>query len=206
MQKVLIVEDEKAISGVLHSILSDELTDYEILVAEDGLEAYKLLEKEDFALIISDIKDSSLRDTILSMTGAKVIFNNSNTTLDALNKTLNTKLNDVENLDKGEFYLSVGNNDIEKIKSTDRFLDVNEEISNIQWEEHKQYQLAKYYRYIKPKTVSQTTEEELKIMIQQLSDYKTIILFNLLILYYYNDLSVWWNHYLLSSFPIDDEQ
>ena len=56
MQKVLIVEDEKAISGVLHSILSDELTDYEILVAEDGLEAYKLLEKDDFALIISDIK------------------------------------------------------------------------------------------------------------------------------------------------------
>ncbi len=56
MQKVLIVEDEKAISGVLHSILSDELTDYEILVADDGLEAYKLLEKDDFALIISDIK------------------------------------------------------------------------------------------------------------------------------------------------------
>ena len=56
MQKVLIVEDEKAISGVLHSILSDELKDYEILVAEDGLEAYKLLEKDDFALIISDIK------------------------------------------------------------------------------------------------------------------------------------------------------
>ena len=56
MQKVLIVEDEKAISSVLHSILSEELTDYEILVAEDGLEAYKLLEKDDFALIISDIK------------------------------------------------------------------------------------------------------------------------------------------------------
>jgi len=37
MQKVLIVEDEKAISGVLHSILSDELTNYEVLVAEDGL-------------------------------------------------------------------------------------------------------------------------------------------------------------------------
>lgn len=71
--------------------------------------------------IISDIKDSALRDTILSMTGAKVIFNNSNTTLDALNKTLNTKLNNVENLDKGEFYLSVGNNDIIKVKNTDRF-------------------------------------------------------------------------------------
>ena len=65
MQKVLIVEDEKAISGVLHSILSDELTDYEILVAEDGLEAYKLLEKEDFALIISDIKMPKLSGTEL---------------------------------------------------------------------------------------------------------------------------------------------
>ncbi|WP_304344764.1 sigma-54 dependent transcriptional regulator [Chryseobacterium koreense] len=56
MQKILIVEDEKAISGVLVSILSDELSDYQFIVAEDGLEAYKLLEKENFALVISDIK------------------------------------------------------------------------------------------------------------------------------------------------------
>ncbi len=117
--------------------------------------------------IISDIKDSALRDTILSMTGAKVIFNNSNTTLDALNKTLNTKLNDVENLDKGEFYLSVGNNDIIKIKNTDRFLDSSEEISNEQWEEHKQYQLTHYYRPTKSKTASQPTFDEIKEMIQQ---------------------------------------
>ncbi len=65
MQKVLIVEDEKAISGVLHSILSDELTDYEVLVAEDGLEAYKLIEKDDFALVISDIKMPKLSGTEL---------------------------------------------------------------------------------------------------------------------------------------------
>ncbi|WDT67359.1 sigma-54-dependent transcriptional regulator [Cloacibacterium sp. TD35] len=65
MQKVLIVEDEKAISGVLHSILSDELTNYEVLVAEDGLEAYKLIEKDDFALVISDIKMPKLSGTEL---------------------------------------------------------------------------------------------------------------------------------------------
>lgn len=65
MQKVLIVEDEKAISGVLHSILSDELTDYEVLVAVDGLEAYKLIEKDDFALVISDIKMPKLSGTEL---------------------------------------------------------------------------------------------------------------------------------------------
>ena len=117
--------------------------------------------------IISDIKDSALRDTILSMTGAKIIFKNSNTTLDALNKTLNTKLNDVENLDKGEFYLSVGNNDVVKMKNTDKFLDSSEEISNEQWEEHKQYQLLHNYREIKPKTASQPTDEEIREMIQQ---------------------------------------
>ncbi len=34
MQKILIVEDEKAISGVLQSILSDELPDYQLVIAE----------------------------------------------------------------------------------------------------------------------------------------------------------------------------
>ena len=65
MQKILIVEDEKAISGVLHSILSDELEKYEFDVAEDGLEAYKLLEKQDYALVISDIKMPKLSGTDL---------------------------------------------------------------------------------------------------------------------------------------------
>jgi CheY-like chemotaxis protein len=48
MQKILIVEDEKAISGVLHSILSDELPDYQFEIAEDGLEGFKFIEKDDF--------------------------------------------------------------------------------------------------------------------------------------------------------------
>jgi len=65
MQKILIVEDEKAISGVLQSILSEELTDYEFVIAEDGLEGYKLIEKEDFALVISDIKMPKLSGTEL---------------------------------------------------------------------------------------------------------------------------------------------
>lgn len=65
MQKILIVEDEKAISGVLHSILSDELPEYEFAIAEDGLEGYKLIEKEDFALVISDIKMPKVSGTEL---------------------------------------------------------------------------------------------------------------------------------------------
>ncbi len=65
MQKILIVEDEKAISGVLHSILSEELTDYEFQIANDGLEALKILKKEDFSLVISDIKMPKLSGTEL---------------------------------------------------------------------------------------------------------------------------------------------
>ena len=65
MQKILIVEDEKAISGVLQSILSDEIKDYEFIIAEDGLEGYKNIEKEDFALVISDIKMPKLSGTEL---------------------------------------------------------------------------------------------------------------------------------------------
>lgn len=65
MQKILIVEDEKAISGVLKSILQDELEDYEFVIAEDGLEGYKLIEKEDFSLVISDIKMPKVSGTEL---------------------------------------------------------------------------------------------------------------------------------------------
>ena len=65
MQKILIVEDEKMISGVLENILSDELTDYEFVIAEDGLEGLKTIEKEDFALVISDIKMPKLSGTEL---------------------------------------------------------------------------------------------------------------------------------------------
>lgn len=72
MQKILIVEDEKSISGVLQSILSDELPDYEFVVAEDGLEGLKHIEKEDFALIISDIKMPKLSGTELLKQGLQV--------------------------------------------------------------------------------------------------------------------------------------
>jgi len=65
MQKILIVEDEKAISGVLHSILSDELPEYQFEIAEDGFEGFKFIEKEDFALVISDIKMPKISGTEL---------------------------------------------------------------------------------------------------------------------------------------------
>ena len=65
MQKILIVEDEKSISNILESILSDEIDNSEIIVTENGFDAFKLIEKNDFDLIISDIKIPKLLGTEL---------------------------------------------------------------------------------------------------------------------------------------------
>ena len=97
---------------------------------------------------ISQIRNSALRDIILSNTNIKLIGKNSNKTLEALNNTLNMKLEDVEKLATGEFYLYVGSNDIIKIINSDRLVNGKENISDAQWDELKEYQLSKYYRSI----------------------------------------------------------
>ena len=70
MQKILIVEDDKQISNALFNVLSEDYTDYEFETAADGQEAYKKIEKEDFVLVISDVKmpklsgDELLKNTL----------------------------------------------------------------------------------------------------------------------------------------------
>lgn len=54
--KILIVEDEPAIANAIVETLEYDLKNYEFVLAANGLEAYKLLEKDDFELIISDMK------------------------------------------------------------------------------------------------------------------------------------------------------
>ena len=97
---------------------------------------------------ITQIKNRDLRDILTTMTNVKIIGKNSNETLAIMNKTLNTKLEDVEKLGVGEFYISAGNNDIVKVYNTDKLLNDKYSISTEQWEIHKQYQLDTYYRYI----------------------------------------------------------
>lgn len=97
---------------------------------------------------ISQIRNAALRDIILSNTNIKLIGKNHNKTLEALNGTLNTKLEDVEKLATGEFYLSVGSNDIIKITNSDSLVDGKKDISDAQWDELKEYLLEHYYRSI----------------------------------------------------------
>ncbi len=56
MPKILIIEDEAAIRRVLVKILSEENDTYQLKEAEDGLQGIELIKKEDFDLVLCDIK------------------------------------------------------------------------------------------------------------------------------------------------------
>jgi DNA-binding NtrC family response regulator len=54
MSKILIIDDERSIRNTLKDILSYE--DYKVSLAEDGLQALEILQKEEFDVILCDIK------------------------------------------------------------------------------------------------------------------------------------------------------
>lgn len=56
MARILIIEDEAAIRRVLVKILSEENKGYEVFEAEDGLAGMEIIKKEDFDLVLCDIK------------------------------------------------------------------------------------------------------------------------------------------------------
>ncbi|MBN96669.1 MAG: response regulator, partial [Flavobacteriaceae bacterium] len=56
MSKILIIEDEEAIRRVLLKILSEENPLYQVFEAADGLSGTELIKKEDFDLVLCDIK------------------------------------------------------------------------------------------------------------------------------------------------------
>ena len=56
MPKILIIEDEAAIRRVLIKIMTAENNELQIDEAEDGLEGFRLVEKNDYDLVLCDIK------------------------------------------------------------------------------------------------------------------------------------------------------
>ncbi|WP_179348245.1 sigma-54-dependent transcriptional regulator [Winogradskyella pacifica] len=56
MPKILIIEDEAAIRRVLVKILSEENSTYQVEEAEDGLVGIEKIKKEDYDLVLCDIK------------------------------------------------------------------------------------------------------------------------------------------------------
>ena len=56
MSKILVIEDEAAIRRVLIKILSEESDDYQVFEAEDGNKGLEVLKKDDYDLVLCDIK------------------------------------------------------------------------------------------------------------------------------------------------------
>lgn len=56
MSKILIIEDEAAIRRVLKKIISEENDTYQVEEAEDGLKGIELITKNDYDLVLCDIK------------------------------------------------------------------------------------------------------------------------------------------------------
>ncbi len=56
MSKILIIEDEEAIRRVLVKILTEENKNYQVFEASDGLAGVEAIKKDDFDLILCDIK------------------------------------------------------------------------------------------------------------------------------------------------------
>ena len=56
MSRILVIEDESAIRRVLIKILSEENEAYQVFEAEDGLKGMEIIKKEDFDLVLCDIK------------------------------------------------------------------------------------------------------------------------------------------------------
>lgn len=56
MSKILVIEDEAAIRRVLVKIIKEENSSYQIEEAEDGCSGFDMIQKEDFDLVLCDIK------------------------------------------------------------------------------------------------------------------------------------------------------
>jgi len=56
MSKILVIEDEATIRRVLVKILSEESEKYQVLEAEDGLVGIEMIRKDEYDLVLCDIK------------------------------------------------------------------------------------------------------------------------------------------------------
>ncbi|UGU17002.1 sigma-54 dependent transcriptional regulator [Sinomicrobium kalidii] len=72
MPKILVIEDEVAIRRVLIKILTEENKEYEVDEAEDGLAGIEMIRKEDYDLVLCDIKMPKMDGVEVLEASAKV--------------------------------------------------------------------------------------------------------------------------------------
>lgn len=72
MAKILVIEDEAAIRRVLVKILSEENKKYELEEASDGLEGIELIKKNEYDLVLCDIKMPKMDGVEVLQAGKKL--------------------------------------------------------------------------------------------------------------------------------------
>ncbi|WP_417444916.1 sigma-54-dependent transcriptional regulator [Joostella sp.] len=72
MAKILVIEDEAAIRRVLVKILSEENKDYQLEEANDGLEGIEAIKKNDYDLVLCDIKMPKMDGVEVLQAGKKI--------------------------------------------------------------------------------------------------------------------------------------
>ncbi|WP_027124532.1 sigma-54-dependent transcriptional regulator [Gelidibacter mesophilus] len=92
MPKILVIEDEASIRRVLVKILSEENNTYQVDEAEDGLIGIEMIKKEDYDLILCDIKMPKM-DGVEVLEAAKKIKSESTIVMISGHGDLDTAVN-----------------------------------------------------------------------------------------------------------------
>lgn len=101
-----------------------------------------------------------LEDMVLSCTNIKLIGQNSHKNLIKMTKEIQVDIKQLEALKQGEFFLKVGANEAIKIKTTDKF--VNMEIDEEIHQEYIAYQLEHYYTKIEDENIIEAVSDDSK--------------------------------------------
>ena len=92
--------------------------------------------------------NTQMKNVILSNTFVKFIGMNALNTLKALSNETGIELEKLQKLDKGEFYIKIGNKPAFKFKTTDFLLGNKNSMLPNEWEKIKKYQIENYYQKI----------------------------------------------------------
>jgi hypothetical protein len=103
-----------------------------------------------------------LEDMVLSCTNIKIVGQNSHNNFNKMSKEIQVHIKQLEALKQGEFFLKVGANEAIKIKTTDKF--INMEIDEEKHQEHIAYQLEHYYTKTEDENIIEAVVDDSKIL------------------------------------------
>lgn len=105
---------------------------------------------------------NKLEDMVLSCSNIKIVGQNSHQNLIEMSKEIQVDIKQLKALKKGEFFLKVGANEAIKIKTTDKFINI--EIDEEKYQEHIAYQLEHYYTKIEDENIIEAVADDSKIL------------------------------------------